>query len=312
MNTTYRLEWKSEIQPLQVFGVGDVIPVLNSRVSSLFPLPVMRYGLGVLTSSGVDMVGEGIVFRHRIGITPPTPNAGIELEYHTSGQNIATPFCLGWKGESTAHGWFKTDGRTTLLAIYETLFQEVRSRFEGINVVLIELVGLLPIDQIYDRALKKPVNQGNVLITSPEHRNEYFRAEMIRQDLNTQKASGTKLFPLAIVGIGYLPGSVHPSLKRLETAVFYAPPTLSKVPHQMNSPIKTHSHAIGWKDNGLFQLLLNTSKQEKGISRTDFDLLIDQTASLQPDYIVHLDEWSQLYSGYLQVFIATSDAISFQ
>ena len=312
MNTIYRLEWKSEIQPLLVFSVGDILPVLNSRVSSLLPLPAIRYGLGVLTSSGPDMVGEGIVFRHRIGITPPTPNAGIELEYHTSGQNIATPFCLGWKGESTAQGWFKADDVTTLLSIYQMLFQEVRSRFEDIFVVLIEIVGLLPIEQIYDRALKKPVNQGNVLITSPEHQNDYFRAEMIRQDLNIQNTAGTKLFPLAIVGIGYFPGSVHPSLKRLETAVFYAPPTLGKVTQQVNSPIKTHSHAIGWKDTALFQLLLSTSKQEKAIMRTDFDLLIDQIASLKPDYIVHLDEWSQLYSGYLQVFVATSDAISFQ
>ena len=312
MNSLYQLDWKSEIQPLHVLGVGDLIEVLNSRVSSLVPLPAVRYGLGVLTSSGADMVGEGIVFRHHIGITPPTPNAGIELEYHTSGQNITTPFCFGWEGEATAYGWFKADSRTTLLGIYEMLFQEVRSRFEGINVVLIEFVGLLPINQIYDRALKKPVNQGSVLITSTKHQNDYFRAEMIRQDLNTQYTAGTKLFPLAIVGIGYFPGSVHPSVKRLETAVFYAPPTLGKVTQQVNSPIKTHSHAIGWKDTALFQLLLSKSKQEKAIMRTDFDLLIDQIASLKPDYIVHLDEWSQLYSGYLQVFVATSDAISFQ
>ena len=311
MNTIYRLEWKPEIQPLLVFGVGDVRPVLNSRVASLLPLPDIRYGLGVLTSSGADKVGEGIVFRHRVGITPPTPNAGIELEYHTSGKNITTPFCLGWKGESTAQGWFNADGRTTLHNIYQTLFQEVRSRFDEIYVVLIEIVGLLPIEHIYDRALKKPVNQGNVLITSPEHRNEYFRAETIRQELNNEEASGSILFPLAIVGIGYFPGSDHPSLKRLEMSVFYAPPIFGKETHQVDSPIKTHNHAIGWKDTALLRLLSDTSKHEKAITSTDLDLQIEQTASLKPDYIVHIDEWSQVHSGYLQVFVATSDTISF-
>lgn len=308
----YVLDWKPGKQPIDVFGVGDVIDVLNSRVTSLHPLPPVHYGLGAMTAAGEDKVGEGVIFRGRAGITPPTPRAGSDLEFNIPPEHVSTPFCVGWEGEPVATGWFTAEGGVTLLSIYETLLGEARARFKDIYIVLVEIIGLLPGGHIHDRALKKPVHQGNVLVTDPQYQHDYFRAGIIREERAALGATASEPLALAVVGLGYHPGGNHPALKQLERTVFYTPPSLGRAVQSSNSSIKTHSHALGWNDPALFHFLNNSSEWGMPAAVSELDRLVEQAAGLKPDYIVHLDEWSQVTCGWVRLFAAAPEDLAFR
>lgn len=305
MGVDYRIKWET-LNPVHLFAVGDVRPVINSVATRLWSIPTVTHGLGALTKSGPDMAGEGMILHHLVGMTPPLPDIGIEIGERAT---VSTPFFVGWQGSATAQGWFKAGEGVMLSSIYETAFQEARSRFGDTYIVLVEIVGLLPIKQIQDRALKKPVHRGNVLITSAEYQDDYFRAEIIRQDLIRRQLVETELFPLAIVGIGYLPGGMHPSLERLDQAVFYKPPTLGKEIATQRL-IKTHSHAMGWRDGSALSRILGENPDDPNSSGLRLEQWLNHAS--MPDYVVHLDEWSHLQQGHVRLFIAQPDDIHFQ
>ena len=313
-NLLLNIEWQAETEPLQVLTMGNVQDVIYSRANQVQPLPEnLLYGLGALSTSGPEGAGEGILIRGHAGMTAPTIDAGLRPVYRKSTKLITSPFFLGWRGQPLATVNFLEQSGVTLHDLYRTIF--MLPAFASQSIILVELIALLPLHHIHDRALQRPAHIGNVDITAPDYANDYFRFHIIQQDMRKRGYEGTFLLPLAIVGIGFrhlvTPTSI---MQQLGQAVFYNPPDTNR-PVDANKAhitanIRTHSHAIGWLEcHDLRTHLLGIngrSEQEHLVSVIDqriFPALLVQP----PDYVVHLDDWSLLVGGLAHIFALSSE-----
>jgi hypothetical protein len=302
------LEWNHQASDARVYAIGNVQPVIYSRVDQVTRLPEVSYGLGALTVQGSAEVGEGIIVRGKTAITPPVIDAGVRLIYRHSLDTVSTPFCLGWTGEPVARGTFQGRPQIGVREIFQEIFRQAAGHTQ---IVLVELIALARPKDIHDRALQKPVHTGNVLITSPEYAVDYFRSNIIRQELSHQE---NETIPLVVIGTGFLPGEKGKGAKEFEQAVFYQPPQLNlSQPITPLSPLKTHSHAMGWRNQGHLHWLLAHLPENSQLA-ANYEA-IDQEISVlvesPPDYMVHLDEWSELITGTIQVFTASPEQLHF-
>lgn len=306
------LQWKTEVPQTQVYAVGDVRPVINSCANTVVRIPRVEYGIGALSDQGPAELGEGIVYRGRTAITPAGKDAGTELVYYPDSDNIATPFFLGWNGQPAANGRFLMPA--TLRELYDEMLRQGAANLHHnqASIVLVEIIGCLYPEDIHDRALRKRVDIGNRVITSPENQYDYFNAEIINADLKRISHPLTQPFPLAAVGIGYFPGYEHAKLKQLDESVFYSPPDFGTARDLAVGSTKTHTHALGWRNSDALLELLQQMDQ-----RPDMEGLLDsmemiinkQLLPSQPSYVVHLDEWSRFSRGVVRVFCAPVDQI---
>lgn len=306
------LQWKSAVPQTQVYAVGDVRPVINSCANTVVRIPRVEYGIGALSEGGAAQLGEGIVYRGRTAITPAGKDAGTKLVYHPNSDSVTTPFFLGWSGRHAAHGRFLTPA--TLRELYDEILRQgaAKLRLDQASIVLVEIIGYLYPEDIHDRALRKRVDIGNRVITSPENQYDYFNAEIISTDLKRLSHPLTQPFPMAGVGIGYSPGYEHAKLKQLDEAVFYSPPDFGAARASAEGSTKTHTHALGWRNSeALLELLQQMDhRAEMEDVLGSMDLIVDkQLLPSQPSYIVHLDEWSRFSRGVVRVFSAPVDQI---
>lgn len=304
------LAWQDDAPPLETCVIGDVQDVLQSRADRLGALPaVVTHGLGALSASDPAGVGEGIVLRGWTGVTPPTAQAGSAFSYHPTTERVSTPFFMGWAGAPIAHGRIASAGAVTLRQVYEAAFEQLWARpvMAATPVIFLELIGLFPVTEIYDRALKAPVHKDHVLITDAAHATHYFTFKIIQRDLHERNASPDQLLPLAVVGAGFNPQNSTPELLRFERAAFYAPPQEAGIVQQERaSGLKTHSHAMGWRAApALHAQLTHVARQSDWhapLHELD-SVVLPELLQSPPDYVVHLDEWSQMLGGVIRVFV---------
>ena len=291
------LEWTASPPDVKLIVVGDVRPVINSHAGRMTGMPKVTHGFGALSLHGPDEAGEGMVWRGRTGATPPRENA--EAATGASDQ-FSTPFFLGWDGEPAAQGSFSAEG-STLREMYERLFEEIPARYppDSTSIILVEITGVAGASHLHDRALKKPVHEGNTLITALPW--EYFSFRIIQEDLKRRGRPAGQLLTLAIVGAGYRPREQSPTLQMFAETVFYEPPRVGNVAVieglsgssnniEGAGKIKTHNHVMGWLEEKILRVLLEA----------------------KPDYILHLDEWSQIARGSLRVFVPSLASIEFR
>lgn len=313
------LERQAGALALEAYVIGDVRPVIHSRADRLNPLPqAVTHGLGALSTDGPSSVGEGIVVRGWAGSTPPTARAGVKFSYQPTLERISTPFFAGWAGSPLTTGRFVGGAGATVRQLYEAVFAEVSS-YPGLadsSVLFLEIAGLFPAAGIYDRALKAPVHTGDVLITDAEYAQRYFTFKIIQQDLLARDYPIDHLVPLLVVGMGFKPGMEAPDLQRFEQAAFYEPPKSTQGVGTPQTPgVKTHSHALGWRDQAVLSEHLAQAYQrsnwQAAFRAVDEQVLPDVLAS-PPDYVVHLDEWSQMLGGVVRVFaLAAPETMTF-
>jgi hypothetical protein len=313
------LDWQDDAPPLDTWVIGDVQAVLQSRADRLGALPaVVTHGLGALSAGAPAAAGEGIVLRGWTGVTPPTAQAGTAFTYHPTTEQVSTPFFMGWAGAAIARGRLAGDAAVTLRQVYEAIFERLWARpaMAATPVIFLELLGLFPATEIYDRALQAPVHADHVLITDAAHAPHYFTFKIIQHDLHARNVAPDQLLPLAVVGAGFNPQTAAPELRRFERAAFYAPPqTTEGVQHEGASGLKTHSHAIGWRAApALHAQLTHAARQpdwRAALHELD-SVVLPELLEAPPDYVVHLDEWSRLVVGVFRVFVPNaSDGIRF-
>lgn len=291
------LEWTTFPPDVKLIVAGDVRPVINSHASRMTRIPMATHGFGALSIHGPDEAGEGMVWRGITGATTPWENTEVVLGPQ---DQFSTPFFVGWDGVPAAQGSFSAAG-STLRELYERLFEAIPAQYppDSTSIILLEITGVAKAGHIHDRALKKPVHEGNTLITARP--SEYFSFRIIQEDLNRRGRPPEQSVHLAIVGAGYKPGENSPSLQAFAETVFYEPPRIGDVSvaegfsgspriNDEERKIKTHSHMMGWREAGIFQKPIET----------------------KPDYILHLDEWSQIASGKLRAFMPSLESIEFK
>jgi hypothetical protein len=312
------LDWQNDAPPLETFVIGDVQAVLQCRADRLGALPTtVTHGIGALSTGDPAEVGEGIVLRGWTGATPPTAQAGTAFSYHPTTEQIATPFFIGWAGSPIAQGRVAGSAAMTLREVYATVFEQLWSRpnMAAAPVIFLELIGLFSVAEIYDRALKAPVNIDHVLITDAEHAPHYFTFKIIQHDLHARNASPDQLLPLAVVGAGFNPQERAPDLRRFERAAFYEPPRAAgAVQQEAASCMKTHSHALGWRAAPTLYAQLTQAARRADwyapLHELD-NVVLPELLQSPPDYVVHLDEWSQMVGGLIRVFVPTPNDITF-
>lgn len=300
------LNWHINNLALDIYIIGDVRSVLNSSADKLIKLNDVRYGLGALSIDCPATTGEGIVFRGYSAITPPTEKAGLLFTYQSTLNNLLTPFFVGWSGIPIATGNILQE--QTLQEVYENVFTSLFNTFpELLPFVCLEIIGLASANQIYDRALKTRIDKGNTLITSKDNSEKYFSFQIIQNDMARNGCSSEQLVYLNITGVGFATNLKTEPLQKIQECIFYEPPKpleTSQVSKEVK-PIKSHSHALGWKINPFPQNNFGKFDENSFWGRewqyVD-EILLSRTLNSRPDYIVHLDAWTQIKVGFVRVF----------
>lgn len=285
------------IQNAEVFLIGDVRDVLYSRAEGVMALPNLVHGVGVCGEEDPITTGEGIVVRGRAAKTAPYTDAGIKVDYLTSSKGLYSPFLVGWNAEPSFTTQFLSESGISLTQVYHAIFQDIRERefLQDHKYIFVEMLASFKPEDIFDRALQRPVHQGHVLTTSTEHYASFFKARIIYNDLINRSASLDSLVPLCVVGIAYLCDSSVEVVAGLNERVFYAPPVSAKPawPYASSdhagSEILSHSHALGWRSEQLPKSCLSR---------------LDELLQHHPDYLVHLDDWSIMRSATVKIYLA--------
>jgi hypothetical protein len=219
---------------------------------------------------------------------------------------------------------FISDAGITLNQLYQSIFSYLaESGFPpNFEYVFLELVGLFKPDDISDRALQKPVNQGNVLTTSAEHARTFFKPKIIYNDLVERGASLGELFPLCVVGAGHLRDVSEPSGKSLSERIFYRPPQVnastspSTTTDGDSARVLSHNHALGWRGESSFvgRLLssLQSRSHEGGEAPARDEGLLEELLTRRPDYLVHLDDWSVVTAATVNIYLTPADCFQIQ
>lgn len=293
------------IQNAEVFLIGDVRDVLYSRAERVVALPNLVHGLGVCGEDDPVTTGEGIVVRGRAAKTAPDRDAGIKIDYLTSSKELFSPFLVGWNGEPSFTTQFTHESGISLTQVYQKIFMSLREQNlrQDHRYVFVEMLGSFKPEDIFDRALQHPVNQGNVLTTSTEHFPKFFKTRIIHNDLINRNAAVDSLVPLCVVGMAYLCDGPIAVADGLNERVFYPPPLSAKpaspdVPSEYTGlQILSHSHALGWRSEQLPTSRLSS---------------LDKLLQHHPDYLVHLDDWSVMRSASVKIFLATENQFNIE
>lgn len=317
MSLDLALDWRATPPQLDVYMVGDVRAVIESRADQVGALPpAATHGLGALSCGGPAGSGEGAALRGRVGVTPPTGGAGVDFFYRASSEGIATPFFMGWAGEPAAVGRISGAEGATVRQVYEAIFADMARRAgPPAPLVFVELIGLFPASEIHDRALKAPVHAAHVAITDAAHAPDYFAFKIIQRDLRERGFAPGQILPLAIVGAGFDPSGAAEGARRIERAAFYAPPQAAGGAAANASPLRTHSHALGWRAApALCDALEGVARRDdwRAAQRELDRAILPDLLRAPPDYVVHLDEWSRMVGGVVRVFVpAEPERITF-
>lgn len=307
MNYKFTIHWQPSLSFAALFTIGDVRPILISAANEIFNFPPIEFGLGAFTDSLPQNVGEGAVIQKNILLTPPTPEAGVETRHYKDLAKIRTPFCVGWSGEAVASGFLRSNNSIKLRELYRHILEETLIRSKRSSLILMAAICEFETGKIFDRALKKPVDKGNVPITSQDHQDQYFRSQIINGDLPKHGIS-PNTFPLSIVGMIYSPSEIESAwLKNFERSVFYTPPGMDGFQFNMETnEFKTHFHAIGWRDDAILKEQLDylASQDDNRQLNEVWDHSFQRS---HPDYIVHLDEWSELTNSRFQIYLPDTD-----
>lgn len=313
MTARLELAWRPESGGAEFFALGDVRDVIYSRAERSMTLPVgATHGFGLLSATGPAGAGEGMLLRGLPALTEPTSKAGVLITSSVNTSSWKTPFFLAWSGMPSAVGRILGSPSVSVRRIYESVFEWLERACDGgaPPLVFLEIWGLFAMEEIHDRALQLPVHQGGVLITAVDQSPSYFRFGAIREDLREHFPTPDRLLPLAVLGVGFRPAGTWRDEERFAKAVFYEPPTAGREQEvTASSPLRTHSHAFGWRDQPALveQLLriLDSADFETPRQRMEEDLLPD-LLQRSPDYLVHLDDWSCAKGGLVRVFLPDS------
>ncbi len=294
------LSWNALGARAEATLVGDVQDVINSRTGiALNALPSTRLGIGLFSRSGSLMAGEGIITRRWVGLTEPTDEAGINVLWRESAYGFSTSFFAGIDGPLAASGPFLS--RCRLLDLYRTCFKlaETQAPFRGAALIFLEIVAAAQVEHIEDRAVRRPTDQGNVLITSAAHEDEYFKFGIIRKHLQ-RSGPGPQIVPMMICGAGLQTASSEASVELLKDKVFYQPPVAAGLAPRSEAAtgkdVTSHSHAVAWAEEAFAPPVF-----EKTESAPAEILRFYET---RPDYLVHLDEWTELEYGWVNLYVA--------
>lgn len=296
-----KINWREEIPETKAYAVGDVRRVIQSRANLLLKVPSVTHGLGAISTLEPKDSGEGIVFRDFTFTTLPDENAGINVNQSNSSNDTLTPFFVGWKGKPAGNLKVSEQKGITLYEIYKSALEQAKDFFYSDNyfpTVFLEIIGCFRPKEIHDRALMFPVDKGNVLTTSDKYANKYYRKNIISEDMKKRKLSLTKPIVLCLSGVGFDLNFASETTDVFKQKIFYTPPSNSNI----KSPEKkkqfiTHSHAFGWRSQ------TNVT--------SDFDDL-NLFSLMPPDYIVHIDDWSLLIQGEINIFIVSSKLLTFE
>lgn len=312
------------IRRSNLFFIGDVRDVIHSRAARVRPLPELLYGLGACGTDDPATAGESIVVRGRYASTLPDSDAGIKIEYRTSSRGFHTPFFLGWNGEPSLATDFISDGGITLNQLYLSIFSHLRGLGPSWNFeyVFLELVGLFRPHEISDRALQRPVNQGDVLTTGPEHAERFFKSRIIYNDLDRRGESLEDLFPLCVVGIGHCRRASAVGDKSLSERIFYRPPQIpesapAREAHGAgSSEVRSHNHALGWRGESsvaerLLEVIRSEDRPEPEARARALDLE-ERLLSRRPDYLIHLDDWSVVTAAAVKIYLTPEQSFNLQ
>lgn len=313
-----QIEWNLDKinKETEIFFVGNVQDVIFSRAKNTIRLPRLFNGFGACGTNNPATVGEGIIFRGCTAGTPANPLAGINIDYHIQLDEIYTPFFVGWNGSPSFIINFISETGITLNQLYQDIFSKIQrlESSENFEYVFLEIIGLFNPTDIFDRALQKRVDNGNVLTTLPENAGKFFKSRIIYSDLVSRNVSTAKLFPLFISGAGYFcKDSVE--LQPLRETVFYMPPqqmekTEINASDSDIEKVLTHNHALGWRggestaENLLSSICAGVQSADNAQTVEDS---VNELLKYEPDYLVHLDDWSILKAATVKVFLADSN-----
>lgn len=307
-------QFYENVRRTETFFIGDVRDVIHSRAERVRALPSLSHGLGACGTDDPATAGESIVVRGRAAKTLPDADAGIKLQYGAGAEEFYTPFFLGWNGRPSLVARFASDAGVTLNQLYQSVFSRLAEdgRLPDFGYAFLELVGLFRPDDISDRALRRPVNRGDVLTTSAEHAPSFFKSRIIYQDLVGRRSSLDELFPLCVVGAGHFRDGTDAGTDALSERIFYRPPRVdaARAPEETAdrepARVLSHNHALGWLGQGSFaeQLLSSTQARSGPESAAYDDYLLESLLKRQPDYLVHLDDWSMMRAGAANIYLA--------
>jgi hypothetical protein len=311
------IKLKGASRRAEVCLLGDVRSVIYSRASHVAAVPSVTHGIGVLTPQAPADAGEGIVFRGHAARTPPTDEAGVEIDYRLTCGGMCSSFFVGWEGEPFLWAKFSSAEGVTLNRLFETLLERVRRDLPPAQhkLILVEVLALFAPYDIHDRALRKPVNEGDVDTADRQHAPQYFKAHVILNDLKRRGAPPEKSIPLCITGIGAGPGSVSDAeFKQLCRLIFYDAPGAA-AGSKREGQARTHSHAFGWRDEpalvgGLSAALAGGSGTGE-VAAVENEIL-PEALCRAPDYVVHVDDWSMLRAALVKVFVTDLSRIRVQ
>lgn len=289
--------------------LGDVRSVIYSRASRVALVPRVTHGLGVLTSQSPAEAGEGIVFRGRAARTPPTDEAGVEVDYRQQCGGLCSSFFVGWEGEPFLWARFSSAEGLTLNRLFEILLTRARRDLAHSHhgLILVEVLALLAPGDIHDRALRRSVDQGDVHTADHEHAPQYFKSHVILNDVKRRGDAAVQTIPLCIAGVGAAPSSTSgDEFDRISGLIFYDPPGAA-ADSKREGRMLTHSHAFGWRAQpalvgGLSAACGGGEGWEKKVAALEEEILPGALGSA-PDYVVHLDDWSVLRAGLVKVFV---------
>lgn len=289
---------RENIQHAEVFLIGDVRDVVYSRAERVVALPNLAHGLGVCGEDDPITVGEGIVVRGRRAKTSPDADAGSKIDYLPSSKDLYSPFLVGWNAKPSFTTQFVSASGISLNQVYQAIFLDLRERklLQDHRYVFVEMFGSFKPEDIFDRALQRPINRGHVLTTSTEHFEKFFKTKIIYNDLINRGTSLDSLIPLCVVGMAYLGDISVEAVAGLNERIFYAPPVSAKPPSadalddHVGPQVLSHSHALGWRS-------------EQSFKNRDSSLL-DELLEGYPDYLVHLEDWSIVRSATVNIYLA--------
>lgn len=295
--------------------VGDVRDVIYSRAGRVSVMPHVSHGFGACGSEEPATVGESVVVRGCAAATPPDDSAGLKINYNPSTREFYTPFFCGWNGQPSLSTRFCLDPGITLNELYQSIFSHLSTLrlLPNPDYVFLELMGLFRPNEISDRALKRPVNQGNVLTTAAEHADRFFQTRIIFNDLASHRAMPDELVPLCIVGAGHCGDNSNLKDDSISARIFYLPPYTPTTAYDPGQ-IRTHNHGLGWRSESQYVQRLLAFTQMEGRpgsgSIAGEQELADQLLKHQPDYLVHLDDWSTVRAGIVKIYIAHNESFN--
>lgn len=300
--------WEDILQPVSPVIVGDVRDVLHSRVQQTRPLPAITHGLGALTHLSPTYTGEGLCIGNHPYLTPAIDTAG---EYVISQQEwltpFATPFFVGWSGRPSATGSLHSNEVLKLSDFYQQLSYQCQREHVGTEnmLLLLEAVALCPVRAIDDRVLCNPVTHDKVLITGEAVASHYFRFRVIEQNLMHRFSTPPRLLPLVMVGVCVLEREpLSDKQRQLLAKAFYTPPFVSP----STKVFLTHTHALAWQPHpATVNILQRELEQPAAATHAQFLSYLLQS---RPDYLVHVDETTQLSGATFNLYLTTLDSVA--